>query len=206
MVKNPLANSGATGDASSIPLSGKSPGGEHGNLLQYSCLENPMDRGAQWATLHRIIKSQTWLNRPSTHTHIVALVVNFCGTVMWINYMYTYIPSFWDLSPWPPTPRSHPSSFLALSHLPHFFTGFSTQHPMKWSTHQDPPSQAVSRKRTQDNHSEAIQQRWKKKKKAFHFLKKFLVPKDFGFNKRLKPKEWSSKAKQMRDSLWQLES
>ena len=49
VVKNPPADAGDTGDDSSIPGSGKSPGGGHGNLPQYSCLENPMDRGAWWA-------------------------------------------------------------------------------------------------------------------------------------------------------------
>ena len=47
------------GDASSIPGLGRSLGGGHGNPLQYSCLENPMDRGAWWATVHRVAKSQT---------------------------------------------------------------------------------------------------------------------------------------------------
>ena len=56
MVKNPPANAG---DVGSIPGSGRSPGGGHGNPLQYSCLENPMDRGASWATVHGITKSQT---------------------------------------------------------------------------------------------------------------------------------------------------
>ena len=42
----------------SIPGSGKSPGGEHGNPLQYSCLENPMDRGVWWAAVHRVAKSR----------------------------------------------------------------------------------------------------------------------------------------------------
>ena len=46
VVKNPLANAGDIRDAGSIPGSGRSPGGEHGNPLQYSCLENPMDRRA----------------------------------------------------------------------------------------------------------------------------------------------------------------
>ena len=45
--KEPPANAG---DAGSIPGSGRSPGGGHGNLLQYSCLENPMDRAAWWAS------------------------------------------------------------------------------------------------------------------------------------------------------------
>ena len=50
-------NAGATGDVSFISGSGRSPGGEHGNPLQYSCLENPMDRGAWQATVQRVAKS-----------------------------------------------------------------------------------------------------------------------------------------------------
>ena len=46
-------------DAGSIPGSGRSPGEGHGNPLQYSCLENPMDRGACWATAHGVTKSET---------------------------------------------------------------------------------------------------------------------------------------------------
>ena len=49
VVKNPPANAGDVRDASLIPGSGRSPGGGHGNPLQFSCLENPMDRGAWWA-------------------------------------------------------------------------------------------------------------------------------------------------------------
>ena len=48
-----------TGDVGSIPGSGRSPGGGRGNPLQYSCLENPKDRGAWQATVHRVAKSQT---------------------------------------------------------------------------------------------------------------------------------------------------
>ena len=47
------------GDTGSIPGSGRSPGGGHGNPLQYSCLENPMDGGAWQATFHRVAKSRT---------------------------------------------------------------------------------------------------------------------------------------------------
>ena len=53
VVKIPPANAG---DVGSIPGWGRSPGGGHGNPLQYSCLENPMDRGAWWATVHRVAK------------------------------------------------------------------------------------------------------------------------------------------------------
>ena len=57
MVKNLPANAGDIKDLGSIPGSGRSPGRGHDNPLQYSCPENPMDRGAQWATsigLHRV--------------------------------------------------------------------------------------------------------------------------------------------------------
>ena len=58
MIKNPPANEGEVRDVGSVPGLGRSPGG-HGNPLQYSCLENPMDRGAWRATVHRVAKSQT---------------------------------------------------------------------------------------------------------------------------------------------------
>ena len=52
-----------------IPGSGKYPGGRHGNSLQYFCLENPMDRGAWWATDHRVTENQTQLKRLSKHVY-----------------------------------------------------------------------------------------------------------------------------------------
>ena len=57
MVKNLPANAGDIRDSGSIPGSGRSPGEEHGNPLQYSCLENPMDRGAWWATVSGVTES-----------------------------------------------------------------------------------------------------------------------------------------------------
>ena len=56
VVKNLLARAG---DVGSIPGSGRSPGERNGNPLQNSCLENPMDRGGWWATVHGVAKSQT---------------------------------------------------------------------------------------------------------------------------------------------------
>ena len=68
MVENLLACAEDIRDEGSIPGLGRSPGGGHGNPLQYSCLENPMDRGA-WATLHGVSKSQTQLSvHPHTHS------------------------------------------------------------------------------------------------------------------------------------------
>ena len=59
VVKNPPANAGDVRDRASIPGLGRSPGGGHGNPLQYSCLENPMDRGDWQTTVLRVAKSQT---------------------------------------------------------------------------------------------------------------------------------------------------
>ena len=67
VVKNLSANAEGLRDVGSISESGRSLGGGHGNSFQYSCLETPMDRGAWWATVHRVAKSQTWLKRLSTH-------------------------------------------------------------------------------------------------------------------------------------------
>ena len=63
--KESTCNVRDTGDRRSIPGSGRSSGGGHGNPLQYSCLENPMDRGAWWATVYGVAKSHTQL---STYT------------------------------------------------------------------------------------------------------------------------------------------
>ena len=67
VVKNLSANARDVRDESLIPGLGKSPGGEHGNPLQYSFLENPMDRGAGQATVHGVTESQT---RLSTHKYV----------------------------------------------------------------------------------------------------------------------------------------
>ena len=69
VVKNLPANARDLRAAGSIPKSGRSPGGQHGNPLQYSCLENPMDRGAWQATVHSVTKSQTQLKWLSMHVH-----------------------------------------------------------------------------------------------------------------------------------------
>ena len=61
MVKNLFANSGDINDVGSVPGLGRCPGGGHGNPLQNSCLENPMDGGAWQATVHRVVKNQTCL-------------------------------------------------------------------------------------------------------------------------------------------------
>ena len=59
MIKNPPANAGGARDVGSVPRSVRPDEEGNGNPLQYSCLENPMDRGAWQATIHRVVKSQT---------------------------------------------------------------------------------------------------------------------------------------------------
>ena len=69
MVKNMPATAGGVRDIASIPRSRRSPGGRHGNQLQYSWLENPTDRGAWWATVHCVSKSRTQLSNWTTTRH-----------------------------------------------------------------------------------------------------------------------------------------
>ena len=68
MVKNPPASAGGLG---LIPGSGRSPGGGHGNPLQYSCLENPMDRGAWRATVHGGAEQSDMTEQLSTHVVVI---------------------------------------------------------------------------------------------------------------------------------------
>ena len=70
VVKNPPADAGDIREVGMIPGLGRSPGEGHGNLPQYSFMENPKDRGASWATVHRVAKSQTQLKWLSRHAHI----------------------------------------------------------------------------------------------------------------------------------------
>ena len=73
MVNNLPANAEDIRDMGSIPGSGRSPGGRHGSSLQYSCLENLLDRGAWPATIHRVAESDT--TEATQHTLIAALYV-----------------------------------------------------------------------------------------------------------------------------------
>ena len=95
VVKNPPASTVDTRDRSSIPGSGRSPGIEKGNPLQYSCLGNSMVSGAWWATICGVAKSQTWLSRhthENAHTHICMYIFICIHLYAYINvYVYAYI-------------------------------------------------------------------------------------------------------------------
>ena len=85
VVKNLPANVGDLRDSSSIPGSGRSPGGGRGNPLQCSCLENPMDRGAWRATVHGVAKGQTLLSNWA-HANLVTLFMVFRPSAKLIGY------------------------------------------------------------------------------------------------------------------------
>ena len=84
MVKNLPTNAG---DVGLIPGLGKSPGGGNGNPLQYSYLENPMDRGAWWATVCGVAKSQTQL-RDSAHRHTYITFIAFFHPYLTFHLYY----------------------------------------------------------------------------------------------------------------------
>ena len=69
VVKNPLANAG---DVGLIPESGRSPGEGNGNPLQHSCLENPMDRGVWWATVHGVTKESDMTEQLNTNYYDIS--------------------------------------------------------------------------------------------------------------------------------------
>ena len=94
MIKNLPTNAGDTGDPVSIPGSGRSPGGGNGNPLQYSCLGNPMDRGAWRATVYGVTESDT-TEHPYRHMNINTYVLIHSHIYhYWIPYHWALIKIF----------------------------------------------------------------------------------------------------------------
>ena len=104
----------------SIPRSGRSPGGGHGNPLQYYCLENRRDRGAWRATVHTFTKSRTRLKCQHTHTHFSRNLSICSRTSFWpvsclqyLQWLLLFIPiSLSLLCFFPPPPSPSLSPFL----------------------------------------------------------------------------------------------
>ena len=85
MVKNLPASTGDAGDVGSVPGVGRSLGEGHGYPLQYSCLENPMDRGAWWTTVYGVAKSQTQLsNRPCIYAWLLPFKMEIEQLGLWL--------------------------------------------------------------------------------------------------------------------------
>ena len=92
MVKNPPTNARDLRDGGSIPGSGRSSGGGHGNPLQYSCLENSMDGESWWVTVHRVAKSWIWLKWLSTCC-VWPEAHEFASCLVWLCFMLFWIPT-----------------------------------------------------------------------------------------------------------------
>ena len=87
----------SAGNAGLIPGSGRSPGEGNGNPLQYTCLENPMDKGAWQSTVHSVAKSQTQLKRLSTHRCSVRPLLVFTCLEISILYSATFLNSLFSI-------------------------------------------------------------------------------------------------------------
>ena len=97
VVKNPPANAGDVRDACLIPGLGRSPGGGNSIPLQYSCLENPMDRGSWRTTVHRVAKIWTWLKQLNTYAYIHTYI-HICTYPMTQQLQSSaFIPNKWKL-------------------------------------------------------------------------------------------------------------
>ena len=100
--KESACDAGAAGDAGWIPGSGRSPGEGHGNTFQYSCLENPMDREAWWAIVHRVPKNRTW---PSTHAYsnwylnITIMIMESLWASL-VAQLVKNLPAMWETWVW----------------------------------------------------------------------------------------------------------
>ena len=122
-VKNMLVNAGDPRGMGSIPASGRSPGEGTGNLLQYSCLENPMSRRTQWAIVHRVTKSQTWLSHtrkslPVTCQRLCSHIRNFSFlSCLWTVLSITDSSHFYRFPHKCPQNISLPLSLLFLQQL-----------------------------------------------------------------------------------------
>ena len=110
MIKNLPASAGDAGDGGSIPGSGRSPGGGNGNSLQYSCLENPTDRGTWRAIVHRVAKSRLRLSDRACGMNTLGRGESIC------SYCSITKPC---LTPWDLLDCSMPS-FPVFHYLPEF--------------------------------------------------------------------------------------
>ena len=151
VVKNLPA--GDASDAGSIPRSGRSPGGGHGNPLQYSCLENPMDRGAWRPTVHSVTKNWTPLKQLSTQpTYLVTTSLDeknhvrwalLCGLgdVLWLCCLHDVPKSnqnFFSI-PSVPSDLSLGTFDKVLLYLGFMFVHWRINKNIKWHSSQDKP-------------------------------------------------------------------
>ena len=115
------ASASNAGDPGSIPGLGRSPGGGNGNPLHYSCLENPMDRGAWWAAVHGVIKSRARLSEFTFIFTVRVKVLSLFFVFVFMYYLYVkyYEPQFSSVTQSFPTlcnPMNHSTPGLPVYH------------------------------------------------------------------------------------------
>ena len=121
VVKNPPAHIGDTRNTGLISELGRSPGGGHGNPLQYSCLENPRDRRAWWAAVHQVPQSWTWLKWFSSSSSSSSVTIHVIFSVMWTYLNFSWLMWMSSWSGWPSDPAA-PKTISIKSHaLKSFF-------------------------------------------------------------------------------------
>ena len=120
MVKNLPVNTGDIRDASSTPGSGRFPGGGHDTPLQYSCLENLMDRGAWHATVHGVTKSQRQLS--TQHRHMRVCIYTHTHTSPFLSIRLFLVSAgfnfSWGTSPLSRAKKENEGGKQAKIHLP----------------------------------------------------------------------------------------
>ena len=147
VVKNLPANAEDLRDTGSVPGLGRSPGGGHGNLLQYSCLETAKDREAWQATVHGVTKNRTRLKQLSTHTHILLkptlthhlyepllryyFICRFSSFHKWCWQIYTSYKHF-DLTTLILNGKAKGTSGIFLSHWNQRTKHFSSHSSLSW--------------------------------------------------------------------------
>ena len=121
-----------------IPGSGRSPGEGNANLLQYSCLGNPKDRGAWWAMVHRVPNELDSAAEQQQQTTVTPLqcCVSFCGITTGVSSMYMHVPSPLNL---PPAPYPY-SALLGIMEPPAELPGLCSNIPSMLLSQVTPPS------------------------------------------------------------------
>ena len=139
VAKNLPANAANAGDVGSIPGSGRSPGGGHGNPLQYSCLENPMNRGACQATVHGVTKNWTILEQFSTHAGRVSWNVGFLDLIVGKSQQnWDRLVILWPQMSWEGTIVDLKSIWIIFVHLVIFFLALPTSKHFECEVEQVP--------------------------------------------------------------------
>ena len=129
------SDAGDARGASLIPGAGRSPGEGNGNPFQYSCLENPRDRGAWWAAVHRVTKSRTWLKQISRHAHISFIKIQTFRSIYLVGLCLLNLRPIYLISWWiAPGRHTKVPSAQSVSRVWLFSTPWTAAHQVPWDS------------------------------------------------------------------------